>query len=146
MCWNTQRIAQYQATPAKAPQTDRMMTSIWSTAPLDSSMPPVFDSNPGARLRDLDFTPNRLTFSIANGREDARVVLNQNWAPGWSSTTGTFTVGPRTEVSVVAVPAGQSGQFSFTFVPPGLYTGSAVLAIALVLSAFCWRRRTMTRR
>jgi hypothetical protein len=108
----------------------------------NAGMPPVFDSNPGARVRDLDFTPNRLTFDVADGREDARVVLNQNWAPGWTSTAGTFTVGPRTEVSVVAVPAGQGGHYSFTFVPPGLYLGTALLVLALVLSAFAWRQRT----
>ena len=108
----------------------------------NAGMPPVFDSNPGARVRDLDFTPNRLAFTVADGREDARVVLNQNWAPGWTSAAGPFQVGPPTEVSTVTVAAGQTGRFSFSFVPPGLYTGTALFAIALLLSAFCWRRRT----
>lgn len=106
------------------------------------NLPPVFDGDPGSRVSDVDFTPNRLTFTIADGRETARVVLNQNWAPGWSSTAGAITVGPPTEVSVVKVPAGQAGRFTFTFTPPGLYLGTALLVVALLLSALCWRRRT----
>ena len=50
--------------------------------------PQVFDANPGGRVGDLDFSPNELTFSVNEGAGDARVILNQNWAPGWTSTRG----------------------------------------------------------
>ena len=48
--------------------------------------PQVFDANPSARVSELDFSPNRLTFSVTDGPGDeARVVLNQNWGPGWTT-------------------------------------------------------------
>jgi hypothetical protein len=104
--------------------------------------PQVLDGNPSARVQDLDFSPNQFTFTIVDGQDDARVVLNQNWAPGWTSTAGEIRVGPPTEASTVSVPPGRTGRFTFTFVPPGLYVGLAALAIALGATAFAWRRRT----
>jgi hypothetical protein len=102
--------------------------------------PQVFDSEPASRVTDLDFTPNRLTFTVANGSTDARVVLNQNWAPGWTTTLGPISAPPSTELAAVKVPPGQSGRHTFDFVPPGFYTGSAILVAALIATAVLWRR------
>ena len=104
--------------------------------------PQVIDANPSARVRDLDFSPNRLTFTVVDGKDDARVVLNQNWAPGWTSTAGEIAVGPPTELSTVTVPPGRTGRFQFTFVPPGFYAGTAAFAFALIATVVLWRRRT----
>jgi hypothetical protein len=103
--------------------------------------PPVFDANPSARVEALDFSPNRLTFSVRDGRDDARVVLNQNWAPGWTTDAGSIKVGPRTELSTVTMPVGQSGRYAFTFTPPGLYPGLALFALAAIVTLIAWRRR-----
>jgi len=103
--------------------------------------PQVFDASPSARVSDLDFSPNHLTFDVKDGKDDARVVLNQNWAAGWESTAGPITVGPRTELSTVTVPAGQAGRYQFSFTPPGLYTGTALLVMSLIATAWAWRRR-----
>ena len=106
--------------------------------------PPVFDASASGRLGELEFAPNRLTFSVTAGREPARVALNQNWGPGWKTNAGPIEVGPRTELSTVTVPPGRSGRFSFTFTPPGIYMGTTILAVALIATALAWRQRTGT--
>ena len=102
---------------------------------------PTSDANASARVRDLEFSPNQLTFSVTDGTDPARVALNQNWGPGWNTDAGPIAVGPRTELSTVTVPPGRSGRYSFTFTPPGLYVGTTVMAIALIATALAWRRR-----
>jgi hypothetical protein len=103
--------------------------------------PPVVDANPSARVRDVDFTPNRLSFSVTDGSEPARIVLNQNWAEGWKTDAGPITVGKPTELSFVMVPPGTTGRYTFTFVPPGFYVGLGVSALALIATALLWRRK-----
>ncbi|HEX8030636.1 MAG TPA: hypothetical protein VF491_19325 [Vicinamibacterales bacterium] len=103
--------------------------------------PPVYDRGTANRVSDVDFTPNRIAFTVTKGTTDAQVVLNQNWSPGWTTDAGAIAVGPRTEPSTVTIPAAQSGRFEFTFVPQGLYAGVGALIAALALSAAMWRRR-----
>jgi hypothetical protein len=103
--------------------------------------PPVFDMNGGSRVSDLDFSPNRLTFSVSGEGPDARIALNQNWSPGWTTDAGTIRVGPRTELSTVTIPQGRGGRYAFTFSPPGIYAGTALLAIAMITSFILRRTR-----
>ena len=104
--------------------------------------PPVFDANPGGRIGDLNFSPNELTFSIKDATDQARVTLNQNWAPGWTSTAGTIAIPRQTELGSVTVPPGQSGRYTFTFRPPQLVAGLVIFDLALVVTLTLWRRRT----
>jgi hypothetical protein len=103
--------------------------------------PQVIDRSPSARVSNLEFTPNRLTFIVNQGNDPAIVALNQNWSPGWTTTAGPIAVGRPTEVSTVTVPGGRSGRYAFAFVPPGLFAGSGVFLLALVATALAWRRR-----
>jgi uncharacterized membrane protein YfhO len=103
--------------------------------------PQVVDANPSQRVSSLDFTPNRLRFAVKDGAEAARVVLNQNWSPGWRTNAGAITVRPRTELAQVTIPAGTTGTYEFSFVPPGIIAGAVILAIALLASAIFWRIR-----
>jgi len=103
--------------------------------------PQVFDANPSARVTDLDFSPNRLTFAVTDRGDEARVVLNQNWAPGWTTDAGPITVGRLTELSTVAIPAGRGGRYAFTFTPPWFYGGVAVFVVAMIATFLGWRRR-----
>lgn len=106
--------------------------------------PQVFDANPSSRVSDLDFSPNRLTFAVADRGDDARVVLNQNWAAGWTTDAGPINVGPPTELSTVSIPAGRGGRYAFSFVPPGLYSGLGIFVVACIATIFGWRRRLST--
>ena len=104
--------------------------------------PQVFDANPGNRVTDLAVTPNELTFTVAGGTTDARVILNQNWAPGWTSSIGPITPPKPTELASVNIPAADAGQYRFSFRPPRLLTGLGVFLIAIAATSIAWRRRT----
>lgn len=103
--------------------------------------PPVVDASPSHRVADVDFTPNRLRFTVKDGTEPARVVLNQNWSPGWTTAAGAISVGPRTELAAVTIPPGTTGRYDFSFFPSGLLTGTIVCLAAVALSAIAWRKR-----
>ncbi len=102
--------------------------------------PLVFDANPGARVRDLTFSPNEPSFAVAPGNADARVILNQNWAPGWTSTAGAIAAPRPTELASVTVPPGTSGRHTFRFRPPLLIAGLVIFDAALIVTLLMWRR------
>jgi hypothetical protein len=101
----------------------------------------VFDAGASARVTELDVTPNRLSFTVTDGPEPARIVLNQNWSPGWTSSAGSIQPPPRTELATITIPPGQSGRYTFSFVPPGFYAGTAFFIAGLIVTALMWRRR-----
>lgn len=128
----------------RAVMTDRAFYTCYESLQVHRGTgggPQVLDAGSPSRLTDVDFTPNRLTFTVTNGSQPARIVLNQNWAHGWTTDAGPITVGRPTEASFVMVPPGTTGRYSFSFVPPYLYEGVGLFAAALIASAACWRRR-----
>ena len=102
----------------------------------------VFDANPGERISDVDFSPNAMGFTLKDGPADARVILNQNWAPGWTSTLGAIAPPPPTELGSIAAPKGTSGRHAFTFHPPQLITGLVLFDLALIVTLVAWRIRS----
>jgi hypothetical protein len=102
--------------------------------------PIVFDEGEAGRVTDVEFTPNHVSFTLQDGPA-TRVVLNQNWSPGWSTTLGSIGAPARTELGKVQVAAGVTGRHSFSFVPPGFYAGVGVLAVAIVATLALWRAR-----
>jgi hypothetical protein len=95
------------------------------------------------RVSDVDFSPNRIAFNVFGGPEPSKVLLNYNWGPGWSSTAGPIELrGEPGKLAMVTIAPGQTGRFEFSFSPPGLYAGIAVFAIAVLVSAFAWHKRT----
>ena len=95
-----------------------------------------------ARINDVDFSPNRLAFNVFGGPEPAKVVLNYNWGPGWSSTAGPVEVtGTKGKLATVTIAPGQTGRFEFSFTPPGLYAGIGIFAAAAIASLAIWRKR-----
>lgn len=97
-----------------------------------------------ARISDVDFSPNRLSFNVFGGPEPAKVLMNYNWAPGWSTTAGSIelTAPDPGSLATVAIAPGQTGRYEFSFTPPGLYAGTAVFAVAALASVALWGRRT----
>ena len=96
-----------------------------------------------ARVSDVTFSPNRVAFNVFGGPEAAKLLLNYNWAPGWSSTAGPIElIGAPGKLATITIPPGQTGRYEFSFTPPGLVTGTLVFAIAVLVSALLWRKRT----
>ncbi|HEX6163668.1 MAG TPA: hypothetical protein VFZ31_09900 [Vicinamibacterales bacterium] len=104
--------------------------------------PFVFDANDGDRVADLDFSPNTLTFTVKDGAGDARVILNQNYAPGWTTDAGPIAPPRPTELASVTIPKDVSGRYVFTFQPPGLVAGLVIFTAALIATLVLWRRRS----
>jgi hypothetical protein len=104
--------------------------------------PPLWVDGP-ARISDVEFTPNRLSFNVFGGPEPAKLLMNYNWSPGWSTNMGTIEpMGEPGKIATVTIAPGQTGRYEFSFTPPGLYAGAALFAIAALASAAAWRRRT----
>ena len=101
---------------------------------------PLVISEGSARITDTTFSPNRIQFTAFGGTEPARVSLNQNYAPGWTSTAGPVTQPPERMPGVTLAP-GQTGRFAFVFVPEGLWAGVGMLAAALAATAWLVRGR-----
>jgi hypothetical protein len=95
-----------------------------------------------ARITDVRFTPNRLEFNVFGGPEPAKLLLNYNWSPGWTSDAGDVEPGAKGKLPSVTIPPGKTGHYAFSFTPPGLWPGFALLAIGALASAMAWRRRT----
>ena len=104
--------------------------------------PPVFDANEASRVGSVEFTPNQLTFTLEAAPHASTVVLNQNWAPGWTSNAGPIELPKTTELARVNVPPERSGRYTFSFVPPGFYGGLILFGLTLAAGALLWRRRT----
>ena len=95
-----------------------------------------------ARISDVSFTPNRLEFNVFGGPEPAKVLMNYNWGPGWTSSAGPIElIGSPGKLATVTIAPGQTGRYAFSFTPPGLYAGIAIFALAALASAAMWRRR-----
>ncbi len=96
-----------------------------------------------ARVSDVTFSPNRVAFNVFGGPEPAKLLLNYNWAPGWSSTAGPIElIGAPGKLATITIRPGQTGHYEFSFTPPGLVAGTAIFAIAVLVSAVAWRTRT----
>jgi hypothetical protein len=93
-----------------------------------------------AQIFETRFSPNRIQFSVIGGRANSRVRLNQNFAAGWRSDAGSVEADPATgQPSVVLIP-GQTGTFSFVFLPPGLFLGCGLALAAIGAAVYGWRR------
>jgi hypothetical protein len=96
-----------------------------------------------ARISDIEFTPNRVSFNVFGGAEPAKLLMNYNWADGWRTDAGTIEpMGEPGKIATVMLSPGQTGRYQLTFTPPGLYSGAALFAIAVLASVAIWRRRT----
>ncbi|MFN7914317.1 MAG: hypothetical protein U0Q55_03185 [Vicinamibacterales bacterium] len=94
---------------------------------------PYLAGDGGARISDVHFSPNRIDFSLIAGRDTTRLALNQNGAPGWSSSAGAVT--PLQDAGMaIAVTPGQAGRYVLRFTPPGLWAGVAILLAAVAAS------------
>ncbi|HXT68291.1 MAG TPA: hypothetical protein VN700_00940 [Vicinamibacterales bacterium] len=102
--------------------------------------PAVIRAVGDVKLSDPTFSMNRVTVGAAAGPEPVRLVLNQNFAEGWSSGAGPVERDPSSGLPSVLLPAGFTGTVDFTFAPHGLVFGFAIWLIAVAVSVVVWRR------
>jgi hypothetical protein len=93
----------------------------------------------GAKVRMLAFSPNRIEVEVEGGRAGERLLVNQNFDPGWSVEGK--VVEPFQAVLSTRL-ASERERVVFRFWPRGLTAGLVVLALTLgALAAFGYRRR-----
>jgi hypothetical protein len=88
--------------------------------------------------RIVTFTPNRVEVEVKGARVGERLVLNQNFDPGWSADGQ-----PAQSVAsaVATVVTSENQRVTFRFRPRGLTAGLCVLALTLAgLATLYWRR------
>lgn len=107
----------------------------------DDVRPLVWTDGP-AKVSSVAFTPNSVQFSAIGGSDRTRVFLNQNYSAGWRSDAGPVRLDPQAGGRMyVELAPGQTGRFAFSFFPPGLWAGFAVLALAIAGSVVTRHRR-----
>jgi hypothetical protein len=86
----------------------------------------------------VGFSPNQVVVDVAGARPGDRLILNQNFDPGWR-VDGRAAEPYREAVSIrLAAP---NGRVSFGFWPRGLTAGLWLLALTVVGAiGFYWRR------
>ena len=100
---------------------------------------PLLWSEDNATISEVVFTPNRVQFAVVGGFAPSKIVLNQNYAPGWRSNAGPVLLDPAAGGKMyVQLAAGQTGTFAFSFAPPALTSGVMLFVVALVASALAW--------
>jgi hypothetical protein len=87
-------------------------------------------------LRRVEWTPNRIDLHAELTRP-ARIVVNQNWHPGWHPSVGTL-VDDDGRIAVDA-PAG-TYDLTLRFAPRSAIGGGATTLLALVVCVVVWRR------
>ena len=86
----------------------------------------------------VSFSPNEIVVEVAGATIGDRVVINQNFDPGWS-VDGRATSAYRE--AVAGVLQSSNGRLTFRFWPRGLSLGLVVLGLTLAgLAGFHWRR------
>jgi hypothetical protein len=93
-------------------------------------------------ITEQTFSPNRVTARVVVGPEPARVILNENFAAGWTANAGRVRAALPTRRPSVVLPAGYSDIVAFSYVPPGLWIGLAILVAAAGVSVVVWTRST----
>jgi hypothetical protein len=94
---------------------------------------PFIETGGASRIFDVRFSPNRVDFSLAAGRDATVVRLNQNAAPGWISSLADVVAEDIAGMRAPLEP-GQAGKYFFRFTPPGFYAGLATAVLALLAS------------
>ena len=90
-------------------------------------------------ITDQTFSPNRVTARVVVGPDPARVILNENFAAGWTSSAGRVRAALPNRQPSVELPAGYSDVVALSYVPPGLWIGLAIFAVACGVSVLMWR-------
>jgi hypothetical protein len=101
--------------------------------------PVVIQGDGAVTFFEQAFSPNQVAARVLVGSEPVRVVLNQNFADGWSTNLGPAERDPAGGRPSAVLPAGYAGAITFTYVPPGLWMGTVLWVLAVGVSILVWR-------
>ena len=119
-CYETHRMAQ--------------STLLRGDLPAEEYLAP--ENSTAGSVKRVSWSPNRIVVH-ANLRAPARLLVNQNWAPGWHASTG--TIASNAELLAVDLPAGER-DVTLTFLPWATSAGAGVTCVALAcLALLGWR-------
>jgi hypothetical protein len=105
----------------------------------DPAKPLVFGDG-SALATATRYTPNSIDVRVVAGAQPARLLVNQNYAPGWHSTLGVVSPDPQYQNLSIPVAPDTQGTYTVAFRPPGLFAGCGILAAAIALSVAAWTR------
>lgn len=94
----------------------------------------------GATVSASAFSPNRVTTSARSEADGGRVVLNENFLDGWSTSAGSIQRDPDSGRPSTTLAAGFDGPITFSFSPEGFGAGVAIWLGAVAAAVFLWRR------
>jgi len=112
---------------------------VMQTARKADTLHPLVWLEGGAQITSFTFSPNQIDFTVTRGGIPSRVLLNQNFAPGWFSDAGVVQPDPETGQPSVVLAAGRGGTFSFVFTPSGLLLGCSLGLLGIGVAAYAWR-------
>jgi len=98
----------------------------------------AFTASGAGTAKIVSFSPNEVVVEVTGARRGERLVLNQNFDPGWR-INGEPSEPYREAIS--ALLTAPNGRVTFRFWPRGLGFGLAVLAFTLASLAFVYWRR-----
>jgi hypothetical protein len=86
------------------------------------------------------YTPNSIDVRVVASAQPSRLLINQNYAPGWHSTLGVVSRDPQYQNLSIPVAPDTQGTYTVAFRPPDLFAGCGILAAAIALSVAAWTR------
>lgn len=131
------------------PYVDRGTLSCYDETPFPASpalrpdlQQEEYLSDPSAgRVQRLAWTPNRIDLAVSLSRP-ATLLVNQNYASGWSASIGKAY--SRDGLLAVDLPAGEH-TLRLSMWPPLCTVGLVAMALALLVTAWLWRRDVAAR-
>ena len=100
--------------------------------------PLVYSPDSALSISNIRFTPNKITYDL-EAKTNGQVVLNQNYARGWSFSGAEGIVEEYQHKPMVVVGPGSYSDISFVFRPPSIWFGMALFLFGLLAASFHYK-------
>ena len=100
--------------------------------------PLVYSPDSGLSISNIRFTPNKITFDL-EAKTNGQVVLNQNYARGWSFSGAEGVVEEYQHKPMTVIGPGSYSDISFVFRPTSIWFGLALFLFGLLAASFHYR-------
>lgn len=96
--------------------------------------PLVYSPDSGLSISNIRFTPNKITYDL-EAKTNGQVVLNQNYARGWSFSGAEGVVEEYQHKPMIVVRPGSYSDISFVFRPTSIWFGLALFLCGLLVAS-----------